>query len=240
MPERQTRSLRPPHPRLRTNHASRAFLVSGQAQQGFSGFFSCDSDGAGLAATRPGIFRAQKQQLAQTAWTLQTWRSRFARIHFRQSLWREQEVLPLFHNWGKRGERGDFFFFLKALCRRVKMKVLMWGRLFGPRAEKWDESAATWRTHKGGDLLVFPSLLFSSVSLRCSLKKASLSRLPILWNSAFRWVYLPFLLCFSLLFFSQLFVRLLLTTTLLPSCRLFFSEMILVTALLYCVTNLHA
>ena len=240
MPERQTRSLRPPHPRLRTNHASRAFLVSGQAQQGFSGFFSCDSDGAGLAATRPGIFRAQKQQLAQTAWTLQTWRSRFARIHFRQSLWREQEVLPLFHNWGKRGERGDFFFFLKALCRRVKMKVLMWGRLFGPRAEKWEESAATWWTHKGGDLLVFPSLLFSSVSLRCSLKKASLSRLPILWNSAFRWVYLPFLLCFLLLFFSQLFVRLLLTTTLLPSCRLFFSEMILVTALLYCVTNLHA
>ena len=30
--------------------------------------------------------------------------------------------------------------------------------------------------------------------------------LAILWNSAFKWVYLPFLLCLSLLFFSQLFV----------------------------------
>lgn len=39
-------------------HASRAFLVSGQAQQGFRGFF-CDSEGAGLAATRPGISRAE-------------------------------------------------------------------------------------------------------------------------------------------------------------------------------------
>ena len=37
--------------------------------------------------------------------------------------------------------------------------------------------------------LVFPILLFSSVSLHCSLKKA-LSLLPILWNSAFSWVYL--------------------------------------------------
>lgn len=40
-------------------HASRAFLVSGQAQQGFRGFFSCVSDGRGLAATTPGIFQAQ-------------------------------------------------------------------------------------------------------------------------------------------------------------------------------------
>lgn len=37
-------------------HASRAFLVSGQAQQGFSGFFSWASGGAGLAAASPGIF----------------------------------------------------------------------------------------------------------------------------------------------------------------------------------------
>ena len=27
------------------------------------------------------------------------------------------------------------------------------------------------------------------------------------WNSAFKWEYLSFLLCFSVLFFSQLFVR---------------------------------
>ena len=37
--------------------------------------------------------------------------------------------------------------------------------------------------------LVFPILLFSSISLHCSLKKAFLSLLAILWNSAFSWVY---------------------------------------------------
>ena len=40
--------------------------------------------------------------------------------------------------------------------------------------------------------LVFPILLFSSVSLHWSLRKAFLSLLAILWNSAFRWVYLSF------------------------------------------------
>ena len=50
--------------------------------------------------------------------------------------------------------------------------------------------------------LVFPILLFSSISLHSSLR-AFLSLLAILWNSAFKWVYLSF----SLLFFSQLFVR---------------------------------
>ena len=37
-------------------------------------------------------------------------------------------------------------------------------------------------------LLVFPILLFPSIYLHCSLKKAFLSLLAILWNSAFRWV----------------------------------------------------
>ena len=37
--------------------------------------------------------------------------------------------------------------------------------------------------------LVCPILLFSSVSLHWSLRKALLSLLPILWNSAFKWVY---------------------------------------------------
>ena len=50
--------------------------------------------------------------------------------------------------------------------------------------------------------LVFPILLFSSISLHWSLRKAFLSPLAILWNSAFKWIYLYFLLCFS-----QLFVR---------------------------------
>ena len=53
--------------------------------------------------------------------------------------------------------------------------------------------------------LVFPILLFSSVSLHCSLRKAFLSLLAILRKSAFIWEYLSFLLCLSCLFFSQLF-----------------------------------
>ena len=40
--------------------------------------------------------------------------------------------------------------------------------------------------------LVFPILLFSSISLHWSLRKAFLSLLATLWNSAFKWVYLPF------------------------------------------------
>ena len=40
--------------------------------------------------------------------------------------------------------------------------------------------------------LVFPILLFSSVSLHWSLKKAFLSLLASLWNSAFRCLYLSF------------------------------------------------
>ena len=40
--------------------------------------------------------------------------------------------------------------------------------------------------------LVFPILLFSSISLHQSLKKAFLSLLAILWNSTFKWVYLYF------------------------------------------------
>ena len=40
--------------------------------------------------------------------------------------------------------------------------------------------------------LVFPSLLFSSISLHWSLKKDFLSLLANLWNSSFKWVYLSF------------------------------------------------
>ena len=50
--------------------------------------------------------------------------------------------------------------------------------------------------------LVLPILLFSSVSLHWSLRKAFLSLLAILWNSAFRCLYLSF---FPLLFTSLLF-----------------------------------
>ena len=48
--------------------------------------------------------------------------------------------------------------------------------------------------------LVFPIQLFSSISLHWSLRKAFLSLLAILWNSAFKWVYLSF----SPLFFASL------------------------------------
>jgi len=52
--------------------------------------------------------------------------------------------------------------------------------------------------------LVFPILLFSSSSLHCSLKKAFFFLLAILWNSAFSWVYILFLLCLfgAILFLS--------------------------------------
>ena len=66
--------------------------------------------------------------------------------------------------------------------------------------------------------LVFLILLFSSISLHCSLKKAFLSLLPILWNSAFSWVHLSLsLLPFASLSFFYLFVSPPQTTTL-PSC----------------------
>jgi len=53
--------------------------------------------------------------------------------------------------------------------------------------------------------LVFPILLFSSISLHWSLRKAFLSLLAILWNSAFRWIYLSFSpLLFTSLHFSPI------------------------------------
>ena len=53
--------------------------------------------------------------------------------------------------------------------------------------------------------LVFPILLFSSISLHWSLRKAFLFLLAIPWSSAFRWIYLPFSpLPFSSLLFTTL------------------------------------
>jgi len=43
--------------------------------------------------------------------------------------------------------------------------------------------------------LVFPILLFSSISLHWSQRKAVLSLLAILWNSAFRSSIFPYILC---------------------------------------------
>ena len=55
--------------------------------------------------------------------------------------------------------------------------------------------------------LIFPILLFSSISLHWSLRKAFLSLLAILWNSAFRCLYLSLSPLLSASFLSQLFVR---------------------------------
>ena len=44
--------------------------------------------------------------------------------------------------------------------------------------------------------LVFPLLLFSSIIKHCSLKKVFLSYLAIFWNSAFNWMYSPFLFAY--------------------------------------------
>ena len=53
--------------------------------------------------------------------------------------------------------------------------------------------------------LVFPNLLVSSISLHSSLRKAFLSLLAILWNSAFRCLYLSFSpLPFTSLLFSAI------------------------------------
>ena len=46
------------------------------------------------------------------------------------------------------------------------------------------------------DMSSLSNLLFSSISLHWSLRKAFLSLLAILWNSAFRWIY-PFLFFFA-------------------------------------------
>ena len=77
--------------------------------------------------------------------------------------------------------------------------------------------------------LVFPSQLFSSISLYWSLRKAFLSLLAMLWNSAFKWAYLSFS---PLLFISLLFSAICKSsqTTYLPFFHFLFLEMVLITA----------
>ena len=54
--------------------------------------------------------------------------------------------------------------------------------------------------------LIFPILLFSSTTLHCPLAKACLSLLALLWNSAFKWVYLSFSpLSLAFLLFSAVY-----------------------------------
>ena len=57
------------------------------------------------------------------------------------------------------------------------------------------------------EISIFSILLCSSISLHWSLRKAFLSLLAILWNSAFKWVYLSFSPLSLAFFFSQEFTR---------------------------------
>ena len=82
--------------------------------------------------------------------------------------------------------------------------------------------------------LAFPFYFFST-SLHCSLRKAFLSLLDILWNAAFSWIHLS-LSPLLFLFFPQLFVKPPQTTTL-PSCISSFRGDDFGHCLLYSVTN---
>ena len=82
--------------------------------------------------------------------------------------------------------------------------------------------------------LVFPILLFSSISLHWSLRK-TLSLLAILWNSAFRCLYLSFS---PLLFASLLFTAICKASSDNHFAFLFLGDC-LDPSLLYSVTNLH-
>ena len=84
-------------------------------------------------------------------------------------------------------------------------------------------------------LQVFPILLFSSISLHWSLRKAFLSLLAILWNSAFKCVYLSFS---PLLFTSLLFTAICKASSDSHFAFLFLGDG-LDPCLLYNVTNLH-
>ena len=55
--------------------------------------------------------------------------------------------------------------------------------------------------------LVFPILLLSSISLHWSLRKAFFSLFAVLWNSAFKWVYLSYSPFHFVSFLFSAFVR---------------------------------
>ena len=86
--------------------------------------------------------------------------------------------------------------------------------------------------------LVFPIILFSSISLHWSLRKTFLSLLAILWNSAYKWVFLSFS---PLLFTSLLFRAICKAPLRQPFC--FFAFLFLRDGLnpcfLYNVTDIH-
>ena len=77
--------------------------------------------------------------------------------------------------------------------------------------------------------LVFPTLLFSSISLHWSLRKAFLSLLAIFWNSVFKWIYFSFFpLPLPYLLFSTVCKAS--SDNNFPFLCFFFLEMVLITA----------
>ena len=76
--------------------------------------------------------------------------------------------------------------------------------------------------------LVFPILLFSSISLHWLLRKAFLSLLAVLWNSAFKWVYPSFSpLLFTYLLFTAIWKAS--SDSHFSFVHFFFLEMVLIT-----------
>ena len=67
------------------------------------------------------------------------------------------------------------------------------------------------------EILVFPILLFSSVSLHWSQRKDFLSLLAILWNSAFKCLYLSFSPLLFFLFFFYFIFKLYIIVLVLPN-----------------------
>ena len=88
--------------------------------------------------------------------------------------------------------------------------------------------------------LVFPILLFSSISLHWSLKNTYLSLLALLWNSVFKWVYLSFSpLPFTSLLFTAIFKAY--SDNHFAFLHVFFLGMVLITA--FCTmswTSIHS
>ena len=105
-----------------------------------------------------------------------------------------------------------------------------------------DRRFTVWATRE--EIYSLSHSVVPSITLQWSLGKAFLSFCPILWNSAFKWVYLFFSPCLSFLFFSQLFVKPP-QTIILPfyisfSWGFFFEgRILLIPAFMYNVLNLH-
>ena len=88
--------------------------------------------------------------------------------------------------------------------------------------------------------LVFPSLLFSSISLHCSFMKSFFTLLALLWRSVFRWVHFPFLLCLLLHLFAQLSVKLPQKTSFHSGISFFLGMVLIMSSAQWLWTSIHS